>query len=168
MTVLIEGVSSRFLPVGVVEFKPTQKGLHVLNLKHNPDAAFILANDADLAYGISRVPTVRQNYEGFTKRQVQQVTHARRIMGMIGAPTEREFQSPVRLNLLKDCPITNSDIINAHKIFGPDLANLRGKMVHRKPRHVNTELVDIPQALVDNKKNFTLVAAVMFVNVSRF
>jgi hypothetical protein len=50
-------------------------------------------------------------------------------MGMIGAPTEREFQSLVRLNLLKDCPITNSDIINGHKIFGPDLANLRGKMV---------------------------------------
>jgi hypothetical protein len=85
-------------------------------------------------------------------------------MGMIGAPTEREFQSLLRLNLLKDCPITNSDIINAHKIFGPDLANLRGKMVCRKPRHGNTELVDIPQALVDNQKNVTLVADVMFVN----
>ena len=48
----------------MVEFKPTQKGLHVLNLKHNPDAAFILINDADLAYGKSRVPIVRQNYEG--------------------------------------------------------------------------------------------------------
>ena len=55
---------------------------------------------------------------------------------MIGAPTEREFQLLVHLNLLKDCPITNSDIINAHKIFGPDLANLRGKMVCQKPRHV--------------------------------
>ena len=158
------GVFKVLTPAGVVEFKPTQKGLHVLNLKHNPDAAFILVNDADLAYGKSRVPTVRQNYEGFTKRQVQQATHARRIMGMIGAPTEREFQSLVRLNLLKDCPITNSDIINAHKIFGPDLANIRGKTVRRKPRHVNTELVDIPQALVDNKKNITLVADVMFIN----
>jgi len=37
-------------------------------------------------------------------------------------------------------------------------------MVHRKPRHVSTELVDIPQALVNNKKNVTLVADVMFVN----
>jgi hypothetical protein len=158
------GVFKVLTPAGVVEFKPTQKGLHVLNLKHNPDAAFILVNDADLAYGKSRVPTVRQNYEGFTKRQVQQATHARRIMGMIGAPTESEFQSLIRLNLLKDCPITNSDIINAHKIFGPDLANIRGKMVRRKPRHVNTELVDIPQALADNKKNVTLVADVMFIN----
>jgi hypothetical protein len=158
------GVFKVLTPVGVVEFKPTQKGLHILNLKHNPNAAFILVNDADVAYGKSWVPTVRQNYKGFTKCQVQQATHACRIMGMIGAPTESEFQSLVRLNILKDCPITNSNIISAHKIFGPDLANIRGKMVCQKPRHVNTELVDIPQALVGNKKNVTLVADVMFVN----
>jgi hypothetical protein len=45
------GVFKVLTPAGVVEFKPTQKGLHVLNLKHNPDAAFILANGSDLAYG---------------------------------------------------------------------------------------------------------------------
>jgi hypothetical protein len=37
-------------------------------------------------------------------------------------------------------------------------------MVRRKPVHVNTELVDIPQSLVDRQKNVTLVADVMFVN----
>jgi hypothetical protein len=47
------GVFKVLTPAGVVEFKPTQKGIHVLNLKHNPDAAFILVNDADLAYGKS-------------------------------------------------------------------------------------------------------------------
>ena len=83
---------------------------------------------------------------------------------MIGAPTEREYQSLVRNNLLNDCPVTNSDIVNAHTIFGPDLANLRGKMVRRKPKHVNTELIEIPQSLVDRQKNVTLVADVMFVN----
>jgi hypothetical protein len=85
-----------------------------------------LTYDADLAYGKSPVPTVRQNYEGFTKGQIEQATHAYQIMGMIGAPTEQEYQSLVRDNLLKDCPITNSDIINAHKIFSPDLAKSQG------------------------------------------
>ena len=89
-------------------------------------------------------------------------------MGMIGAPTEREFQSLVRLNLLKDCPITKNDIINAHKIFGPDLANIRGTMVRRKPKHVNTELVDIPQALVDNQKTLHLLLMSCSSMVSRF
>jgi len=100
---------------------------------------------------------VQKNYEGFTKRQVQQATRARRIMGMIGAPTEREYQSLVRDNLLNDCPVTNSDIVNAHTIFGPDLANLRGKMVRRKPKHFNTELVEIPQSLVDRQKTSRLL-----------
>ena len=158
------GVFKVFTPAGVVEFSPTPNGLHVLNLKDTPDAAYILVNDASLASGNTPVSTVRKNYEGFTKRQVQQATRARRIMGMIGAPTEREYQSLVRNNLLNDCPVTNSDIVNAHTIFGPDLANLRGKMVRRKPKHVNTELVEIPQSLVDRQKNVTLVADVMFVN----
>jgi hypothetical protein len=141
------GVFKVFTPAGVVEFSPTPTGLHVLNLKETPEAAYILVNDASLAYGKSPVSTVRQNFEGFTKRQVQQATRARRIMGMIGAPTKRKYQSLVRNNLLNDCPVTNSDIVNAHTIFGPDLANLRGKMVRRKPKHVNTELVDIPRSL---------------------
>jgi hypothetical protein len=36
-----------------VEFKPTSKGLHALNLKDNPEAAYILVNDADLAFSLS-------------------------------------------------------------------------------------------------------------------
>jgi hypothetical protein len=85
-------------------------------------------------------------------------------MGMIGAPTEREFQGLVRLNLLKDCPVTHTDIVNAHKIFGPDLANIRGKMIRRQPEHVNTEIVDIPKHILDCQANVTLTADIMFVN----
>ena len=80
------GVFKVFTPAGVVEFSPTPNGLHVLNLKDTPDAAFILVNDASLAYGNTPVSTVQKNYEGFTKRQVQQATRARRIMGYDWCP----------------------------------------------------------------------------------
>ena len=72
-------------------------------------------------------------------------------MGMIGAPTEREYQGLVRQIFLQDCPITPSDITNAHKIFGPDLANIRGKTVRRKSEHVSTEIVEIPQQILSNQ-----------------
>jgi hypothetical protein len=42
------GVFQVFTKRGVVEFKPTGKGLHVLNLQTNPDAAFLLVNDSEL------------------------------------------------------------------------------------------------------------------------
>jgi len=89
-------------------------------------------------------------------------------MSMIGAPTAREYQGLVRLNLLPDCPITTADIVNAHKIFDTDLANLRGKTVRRRPEHVSGEIIDIPQQILDNQSNVTLAANVMFVNGAPF
>jgi len=157
------GVFKVFTKAGVIKFTPTVKGLHAINLRENPDAASLLVNDVDLAFH-SPVQTVCRNYEGFTKKQVQRATLARRIMGMIGAPTEHEYQGLVRQIFLQDCPITPSDIANAHKIFGPDLANIRGKMVHRKPEHVSKEIVDIPRQILSNQKHVTLLADVMFVN----
>jgi hypothetical protein len=158
------GVFQVWTDKGLVEFTPTERGLHALNLREHPQAAFILVNDGEPPPPGNPITTVRNNFEGFTKRQVKQAIQARRLMSMIGAPTEREFQELVRLNHLKDCPITNSDIIHANKIFGRDLANIRGKTVRRKPKHVATEYVDIPRVILDVHGRVTLVADVMFVN----
>jgi len=147
----------------VIEFAPTVKGLHAINLRENPDAAYLLVNDTDLAFH-SPVQTVCRNYEGFTKKQVQRATLACRIMGMIGAPTEHEYQGLVHQNVLQDCPIKPSDIANAHKNFGPDQANIRGKTVRRKPVHISTKIVEIPQHILSNQQHVTLSADAMFVN----
>ncbi len=136
----------------VVEFKPTSKGLHALNLKDNPEAAYILVNDADLAFPLSHqtpVTTVCNDYDSFTKRQIEQAIAACHLMGMIASPSEQDFQGLVSLNLLKDCPVTNADITNACVIFGPNLANIRGKTVRQKPERVRTDYVDIPRAILD-------------------
>jgi hypothetical protein len=158
------GVFQVWTDKGVVEFTPTSKGLHALNLKENLDAAYLLVNNAADAPHHSSFPTVRHHYEGFTKRRIKQAVEARRLMSMIGAPTEREFQGLVCHNLLKDCPITNTDIIHAHKIFGPDLPNLRGKTVRHKPERVWTGYVDILCVILDVHGRVTLVADVMFLN----
>ncbi len=70
--------------------------------------------------------TIRDNFEGFTKKQVQQAHEAHRIMLMTGVPSERNFERMIRLNQLQDCPITHNDIKTAQAIFGHDLANTRG------------------------------------------
>ncbi len=158
------GVFKVHTPAGVVEFSPTPKGLHAINLRDNPDAALILVNDADLAFQPPPVRTVCCQYDGFSKKQVQDATTARRLMGMIGAPTKCEFQGLVRMNLLPECPIFSSDIVNANKIFGPDLANIRGKSTRCKPEHVHADIVEIPQQILDLQKYVTLTTDVMFVN----
>ncbi len=110
------------------------------------------------------VNTIHDNFEGFTKKQVQQAREARCIMLMTGVPSERNFESMIRLNQLQDCPITHDDIKTAHAKFGHDLANARGKMVRRTPDWVETDYVGIPRELMDFHKNVTLVADVIFVN----
>ena len=42
------GVFEVHMKQGIVEFKPTHKGLHALNLKDNLKAAFLVVNDADI------------------------------------------------------------------------------------------------------------------------
>ncbi len=87
-------------------------------------------------------------------------------MGMVVTPPACDFQGLilVHLNLLKDCPVTNDDIKNAHAIFGPDLAFIRGKTVWRKPTRVVTDYVDILWALIDIYSWVTVAMDGMFVN----
>ena len=63
----------------VVEFKPSEKGLHYLDVtKEDNNFKHMLVN------------TVRDNFEGFIKHEVEKATEARRLQRMIGNPTGRE------------------------------------------------------------------------------
>jgi hypothetical protein len=107
---------------------------------------------------------VRENYDGFTRKQVEGVTVARHLMGVMATPSTCDFQALVCLNLLKDCPVTNDDTKNAHTLYSLDLATIKGKTVWPKPTRVVTDYVDILWALVDMNQRVTLAADVMFVN----
>jgi hypothetical protein len=90
---------------GVVEFKPTPNGLHALNLKDNPKAAFLLVNDADaqmphVDHIQMHVNTVQANFNGFSRKQVEGAMAAHRLMGMVATPSLRNFEGMVCLNML--------------------------------------------------------------------
>jgi hypothetical protein len=114
--------------------------------------------------GFVMVNTMRANFEGCTKRDIEKAQEARRLHGMIGNPIERDFVGMVREKLIANCPVTVRNIQNANQIFGPDLANLRGKMTRTKPEHVRADYVKIPRDFMELHKYMTIVADVMFVN----
>jgi hypothetical protein len=90
------------------------------------------------------VNTVRGNFEGYTCRKVERAREAQCIQGMIANPTEREFAGMVCEQLLTNCPVTVCDVDKANQIFGPDVANLRGKTIRTKLDRVRVEYVQIP------------------------
>jgi hypothetical protein len=110
---------------GIVEFKPSIWGLHYHNV-----------SDPESNIKLMLVNTVRGNFQGYTCHKVDMAREAQRIQGMIANPTEREFAGMVREQLLTNCPVTVRDIDNANQIFGPDVANLRGKMTRTKPERI--------------------------------
>ncbi len=79
---------------GVIEFKPTSNGLHALNLKTNPNDPFLLVNDADIRLSNPddqqvHVATVQDNFENFSRKQIEGAQAAYRLTGMIATPSIR-------------------------------------------------------------------------------
>jgi hypothetical protein len=110
------------------------------------------------------VTTVKENKEGFTDREFTRAKSARRSLGLVGYPSPRDFKNMVRSNMIKNCTVTPTDIDNAHKLFGADIANLRGKTVRRTQDAVMADYVAIPKEIIDLNKEITLAADVLFVN----
>ncbi len=176
------GVFQVHTPNGVVEIKPSERGLHYLDMAGHGDSVQHMlvtatgdhkdeafkdkeeGNEDEESNDLMMVNTARKNFEGFTKHEIKMAQEAKRLQGMIGNPTDREFTGMVREKLIANCPVTVHDVQNANQIFGPDLANLRGKTARSKPEHVRVDYVKITQDFVEMHKYVAIVANVTFVN----
>jgi hypothetical protein len=119
---------------GVVEFKPSERGLHYVDVSVEGDVVQHMLVTADIseeecdkeAESVTKecmmVNTVQGNLEGYTRNEIEKAKEARRLQGMIGNPTEKELAGMVREKLIANCPVTVLDVHNAKRIFGPDLA----------------------------------------------
>ena len=163
-------------PKGEVKFHKDEQGLPYIQLDGagGREAAILLLQSiqeehvAKTGIGVVHVQTVQGNYEGHTKKDVMQAKEARRAQAMIGNPSEKDLKGMVSGNMIKNCPVTTTDITNALAIFGPDLASIQGKTVRHTPPPVVADYVAVPCALVEQNKVVTLAADVFFVDGTAF
>jgi hypothetical protein len=128
-------------PKGEMNFYKDKQGLPYIELKGptGPKTAVKLMQSmqqehvTNTGVEVMHVQTVHGNYEGHTKRDVLQAKEARHAQAMIGNPSKGDFKGMISGNLIKNCPVMNTNITNARTIFGPDLASVRGKTVQRTP-----------------------------------
>ena len=138
---------------GPVHFHKDEQGLPYINLDSSgKEAATML------------VQTVRGNYEGYTKKEVMRAKEARRLQGMVGGPSNKEYAGLVSAQMVSDCDVVATDVTNAYKLFGKDLAAVRGNTTRRNPAPVVESHVTIPKNFVLNNKAITLAADVFFVD----
>ena len=81
--------------------------------------------------------------------------------------SKAEFIWIVANNLLSNCPVTERDIMAADDICGPDLGSVKGKTVHHRPLHVESNIMytPLPPSVHEHDKEVTLMVNTMFVNV---
>ena len=139
-------------PNGIIKFNPHENGLHYIDLKDGG------------APEITLVTTMRENYQVFTKNEIEGAIKAREMQAMLGHPSWCVFKHMVHARLIANCPITPNDIYTAYAIFGKNLVGIKGKTVWRQPERVVTDYVQIPRDFFALHKFVTLTADVMFVN----
>ena len=108
--------------------------------------------------------TVKENELGYTKQQIEQARRARKLYGMIGYPSVVDFKNAIKNNLINNCPITIQDIEAAEKIYGPDIAALKGKTTRKQPMRVNTEIIAVPESIKRMHHNVILGGDIFFAN----
>jgi hypothetical protein len=109
------------------------------------------------------VNTIKENHEGFTSREFEKAKEARHALALVGYPSPKYYMNMVRSNMITNCPVSPIAITNVNKIFGPNIATLKGKTVRRTPEGVMTEYVEVPSKIINLNKNVTLAVDIMFV-----
>ena len=82
----------------LVEFVPHESGLHYLNLKDQHES------------GVTLVTTIKDNFEGYTKHEVERTVKAWELQIMLGHPSQKDFEGMVCANLIANCPVTENHI----------------------------------------------------------
>jgi hypothetical protein len=133
-----------------MEFKMHKSGLHYYDLKKEQHLTF--------------VNTVSENKTGFTKRQIKCAEIARNLYKTLSYPSMKDFKWEIRSNQIKDCPVTIQDIDVTTKIWGKNIAALKGNTNRSKMHPVARDYVKVPKELLKLHKEVFLTTDIFFVN----
>ncbi len=132
-----------------MEFKMHESGLHYYDPR-NEDFTF--------------VTTVSGNKIGFTKRQIKGAELARSLYAKLSYPSWKDFKWVIQSNQIKDCPVTVEDVDVALKIWGKNIAALKGKTTRSRPSPVARDFVKVPVEMLKLHKEVFMTADIFFVN----
>jgi hypothetical protein len=110
------------------------------------------------------VSTVAENKKEFTKWQIQRAEVTRSLYCKLGFLSMKDYKYVIQMHQIKDCPVTVANIDVAFKIWGKDVAMLKGKTVEKKPMPVVRDLVKVPKEFIKLHKDVTLTMDIFFVN----
>ena len=137
-------------PKKSVQFKRGEDNLYTLKAKYNTKTCL--------------VETVEDNKAFYTKRQVEKAKQARQLLHTLGFPTVNDMKVMIKMNSVSNCPVTIEDVELAEKIYGKDVASLKGKTVRRKPNPVVNNMIELPPELMEAQGKVEICFDILYIN----
>ena len=114
------------------------------------------------------VSSVAENKRFFTDREFERAKQAQKLLHALGTPSSADLKHILKVNGIRNCPVTTTDIALAEKIFGPDIGTLKGKTTRQKPLPVVEDYIEIPPELLRDHQEVILAMDTMKVNGLHF
>jgi hypothetical protein len=149
------------MPDKVVRFKQMKDGLYAMNPK-DPENNGSVPSQAHLG------ETLEENLKFLSPRQQKHAYQARELYDAMGTPTVDDLKAMIRLNLIWNNIVTTEDVNLAVKAFGPDVGDIKGKTTRSHHKPVTSNIVEIPDELLEVQKDVILSMDRMTVNSLKF
>ena len=156
-----EGKDVRFSSTGGGLFHCSIKDLHPLSPSKSVTTSTTPNKGPDTT--TSCLATVRMNESKYTKKDRQGAIDARNLQRDLMWPSSEALIKYIEGNYIQGCNITRADIIRAEQIYGPPLAELKGKMTHPKQIKDSTTQFPLP-TLNKDILNIKLYVDIFYVN----
>ena len=112
-------------------------------------------------HAMAIVRTVANNTSRYNKRDYLNYLQARKLQKMIGQPTTEKILGYIKNEIIYNCPVTISKILDVEDIFGPDVGALKGKTTRIKPFRVHGRVVKILAQIIERYKKVILSVYIM-------
>ena len=112
--------------------------------------------------------TVKEKNSNDSYQDCNRARAAGKLQETMGNIITKDLLYTTNKILIPNCPSTCDDLKAANDIFGTSINYLKGKTVRKSRHHVRLEIERIPYGILDNYKEVTLTADIMFVKNIRF
>ena len=86
----------------------------------------------------------------------------------IGTPTIKDLKAMIQINLIKNNQVTTEDVNLATKAYRPNIGTIKGKTRRTRPTLVVSNIIKLPDKLLEVQKDVTLSMDGMTVTSLKF
>jgi hypothetical protein len=120
-------------------------------------------------YMIMAHQTVKGESAHFSAIDCRRAARVRELQEALACPSDFDLANAIEHNVIGNNPFTRRCVCVAKKIFGPDVASMKGKTVKRKSKMPQEDdISDIPANIIKEYYNVHLSIDIMHVNGIKF